>query len=417
MIQQSPKHSEPIIDGVRGLPYLLSWPVIILTLFVLIGDDFHRYLVLLLAIHTLLIIIVPGSPHNAMIQRFRFALLQQAILFLLMAMVPMIGMWGKQEEDVLYFEAEASYSINVWSFTEQAYGEPVRVEFFPYSLVGYLALLAVGIAVYELYGCNGNRAKQLKIGLLNSVVMGVMFGILLYLILQKDRCLLPELRGDYLRCIELPVMALVCNLLANVLTLYSLAKLKNPTVHCPKTQPLFWPASFLWWPVIIFSSLFPPAQYFYRYFVLLLVILSLLIIIVPGVKPHSAMIQRFRSALFHLAISFLLSAMSLLKAMWEKQEIAFFPYSLVGCLALLAVGLAMYELYSCDGNRAKQLKFGLLSSVMMGVMLGVLLCLLPELRGSDEGSFGFPVMALVCNLLANVLTLYSPATLKAPITP
>lgn len=149
-----------------------------------------------------------------MIQRPQSILLLLVIVALLTT--TRLPMWSKQERDSPYAAAKVTYVISTWSFAAHVQGSPVRRTYFPYGLVGGLSLLVAGFATYALCSYE-NRAKQLKIGLLNSVVMGVMLGVLLCLILQKDRCLLPALCGNYRAGLGFFVMALVCNLWANVL--------------------------------------------------------------------------------------------------------------------------------------------------------------------------------------------------------
>ncbi len=153
-----------------------------------------------------------------MIQRPQTILLLVVITSLLIAATP-LPIWYKAEEpDQLYFESKKStYSLTPWAF--EAYrGYRYSSTSFPYALVGWLTLLTLGLAIYEVSSFK-NRTRQLKLGRLNTWLIVVMIGLRVYFILQKEKYVLPDMPGSGYRSWgifpTLPVIALVSNLMAN----------------------------------------------------------------------------------------------------------------------------------------------------------------------------------------------------------
>ena len=149
-----------------------------------------------------------------MIQRPQTILL--LVVFVSLLITTQCPMWYKSgEPDRPYAEAEKAYCITSWGFEELGpAGGLVNSAAFPYALVGWLALLAAGIAAYEVSRFK-NRTMQLHLGLLNTLLIAVMIGLLAYLTVQKDKYLLPDVSGHYTLGPVFPVLALVSNLLAN----------------------------------------------------------------------------------------------------------------------------------------------------------------------------------------------------------
>ena len=93
-------------------------------------------------------------------------------------------------------------------------GTPLPAVYWPYALVGTLAVVAAGLAVYEALRYD-NRKLQLQLGALNALVLIVIVGLLLYFVLQQERQVLPEVAGKYRTGFLLPAFAIASHLLAN----------------------------------------------------------------------------------------------------------------------------------------------------------------------------------------------------------
>lgn len=81
----------------------------------------------------------------------------------------------------------------------------------------YIAILASLTAVIALYSIfrYDNRLTQMKLGALNSLLIGGTLAICFYLAYQGQQMLAGPDPGQYLIGIYLPAVALVCNALAN----------------------------------------------------------------------------------------------------------------------------------------------------------------------------------------------------------
>ncbi len=82
----------------------------------------------------------------------------------------------------------------------------------------YIALLAVAagaVALYEIFQYR-RRVRQMKLGLLNSVLLAAVLGALVYAIVYVAEPLIPSTTpGAKLAGFWLPFVALMCNVLAN----------------------------------------------------------------------------------------------------------------------------------------------------------------------------------------------------------
>lgn len=82
---------------------------------------------------------------------------------------------------------------------------------------GYIAILAVlaaAVAFYSIFRYD-NRLFQIKLGALNSLLMGGAIGTSVYFSLEAESIIAPGVRGDYLTGFYLGVAALLFNSMAN----------------------------------------------------------------------------------------------------------------------------------------------------------------------------------------------------------
>jgi len=84
----------------------------------------------------------------------------------------------------------------------------------PTFYIGILAVLAGLVAVFSIFKYS-NRLLQMKLGALNSLLMGSAMGVSVYFIWNAEAILLPTQKGNYLVGFYLFVGGLLCNSLAN----------------------------------------------------------------------------------------------------------------------------------------------------------------------------------------------------------
>ena len=81
----------------------------------------------------------------------------------------------------------------------------------------YIALLGSLSAVISLYSIfqYKNRLRQIQLGSLNSLLIGMTLGLLMYVVLKAETLLEPTRQGNYLLGFYLPLASLLCNFTAN----------------------------------------------------------------------------------------------------------------------------------------------------------------------------------------------------------
>ena len=81
----------------------------------------------------------------------------------------------------------------------------------------YIALLGSLSAVISLYSIfqYKNRLRQIQLGSLNSLLIGMTLGLLMYFVLKAETLLEPTRQGNYLLGFYLPLASLLCNFTAN----------------------------------------------------------------------------------------------------------------------------------------------------------------------------------------------------------
>ena len=90
--------------------------------------------------------------------------------------------------------------------------QTVNKDMIPYMAI--LAVLSAAVAFYSIFRYD-NRLFQMKLGALNSLLMGGSLGVAVYFALQAENIIVPLLRGDYVDGFYLGVAALLLNSIAN----------------------------------------------------------------------------------------------------------------------------------------------------------------------------------------------------------
>lgn len=81
-------------------------------------------------------------------------------------------------------------------------------------VVAIVALLAALVALYSIFRYD-DRLMQLKLGALNSLLMGGMIGLIMYYVLDAEKVIVPQIQGNYLFSFYVGVAGMMFNLLAN----------------------------------------------------------------------------------------------------------------------------------------------------------------------------------------------------------
>ena len=134
-------------------------------------------------------------------------LLLVAISMFLMFFFPL---WEKvpPEENVLHRITAFYYEV----ISEQQ--DVAERVYFPYTLIGVLAGLAIGIALFEITMFK-NRLTQMKLGAFNSLVMAGSLGLTVYYTIQLDEQIYPTFEPTYGIGFYMPAAAMIFNIMAN----------------------------------------------------------------------------------------------------------------------------------------------------------------------------------------------------------
>ncbi|MFY0628381.1 MAG: DUF4293 domain-containing protein [Reichenbachiella sp.] len=146
-----------------------------------------------------------------MLQRIQSVLLFFAALCMLAILY--FPMWEKADVD-----KNEKVSLSSLALTHEKVDiETTEINMLAEQWTGYIAILAVlaaAVAFYSIFRYD-NRLFQIKLGALNSLLMGGCIGTSVYFALQAESMIVPEVRGDYLTGFYLGVVALLLNSMAN----------------------------------------------------------------------------------------------------------------------------------------------------------------------------------------------------------
>ena len=108
-----------------------------------------------------------------------------------------------------YYKAFATYLLH-----QPADGASLQYIFMPYVISGGLSVLAILIAIIEIFKYK-NRLTQIKLGTLNSLLMTGSLILMVYLTYNAQTELLPNIPGQYQAGLFIPAAAMIFNSLAN----------------------------------------------------------------------------------------------------------------------------------------------------------------------------------------------------------
>jgi hypothetical protein len=124
-------------------------------------------------------------------------------VFCLVAMI-FFPIWKGQNETGAHALFPLHYSIKN--------GETTSTLYFPYSITAILAIAAATVCVLSIIRFN-NRMLQLKLGLLNSVLMAGAMIAAVYMATNLIKT--QQVAGEYGYGLFMPVVAIICNMVAN----------------------------------------------------------------------------------------------------------------------------------------------------------------------------------------------------------
>lgn len=140
----------------------------------------------------------------------------QSLLLLVTVLAALIGtqvpLWMEVDP-----QTGCGYAVNAWcreEFGPQDSSLPVSTTYYPHILVGMLLVLSAMMAAYAISQYR-DRALQLQIGAVNTVMLGAAMVIVCYLVVQQCGSSWSTLVGQCeLGCL-LPIVALGSNLSAS----------------------------------------------------------------------------------------------------------------------------------------------------------------------------------------------------------
>ena len=142
-----------------------------------------------------------------MLQRIQsIFLLIVAVAMLLLNFFPI---WSNTNEEGITITLYSFYLVNP---EKGELGMTLALSYFPYLLVGALALLSAFISIIEIFKYK-NRLTQIKLGALNALLIAGCLVLAVYFIIDLQKEL--GSYGQYMLGSSFPVIALVFNLLAN----------------------------------------------------------------------------------------------------------------------------------------------------------------------------------------------------------
>ncbi|MFZ9045968.1 MAG: DUF4293 domain-containing protein [Cyclobacteriaceae bacterium] len=139
-------------------------------------------------------------------------------IFLFVAAVAMICMlffpiWQKVNESKTEMAVMNAISLSYMQL-DAADGEMVEKASKDTFYIAILAVISAVIAGFSIFQYH-NRLRQIQLGAANSFVVFITMMVCLYFTLKSEAVLEPKLQGTYLIGFYFPVVALLCNMLAN----------------------------------------------------------------------------------------------------------------------------------------------------------------------------------------------------------
>jgi hypothetical protein len=120
-----------------------------------------------------------------------------------------LPIWGKM--DIATGEVHQLKAIAHEQYTEA--DEIGTKEYMPFALAGALAGVIILISIIELFQYK-NRLLQMKLGMLNSVLIVIILGLLMWFIFSGQDQWLPTIPGQFGVGLFMPALAMIFNRMA-----------------------------------------------------------------------------------------------------------------------------------------------------------------------------------------------------------
>ena len=120
-----------------------------------------------------------------------------------------LPIWGK-------LDAESGEIHQIKAFYHEQFMEGdtiINYEYMPYTIVGVLASVILLISLIEIFMYK-NRVLQMKLGMLNSILIVAVLGILMWLIFTGQKEWLPTIAGKFGAGLFMPAVAMILNRMA-----------------------------------------------------------------------------------------------------------------------------------------------------------------------------------------------------------
>ncbi len=111
-------------------------------------------------------------------------------------------------------DALTHQELTLTAFNFRAVNLPQPTTSAPVWIIAVLALASAAVAIYEIFQFR-NRFTQLKLGMLNLLLLVATFGAAFYFSNVGEAFLNPKLEGQNQPALYLPTLGLLLNLLAN----------------------------------------------------------------------------------------------------------------------------------------------------------------------------------------------------------
>ena len=138
-------------------------------------------------------------------------------IFLFVAVIAMVCMlffpiWQKVNEPRTEMAIMDAYKLEYKQIGEN--NEMVVMASKDTYFVAVLAIISAVVALFSIFQYT-NRLRQIQLGALNSLLILVLMVSTVWVVLKSEAVLAPDLQGTYLIGFYFPVVALLCNLMAN----------------------------------------------------------------------------------------------------------------------------------------------------------------------------------------------------------
>lgn len=138
----------------------------------------------------------------------------QTVFLFLVAVLMIVDVFSPIWINVNITTGESHILYTVFYEFIPASGEPAVNTFWPFVIVSITALLAAGIALYEIFQYK-DRLSQMKLGALNSIIMTICLGCSVWFATEGQQDWMPSSPGSYGYGLFLPPVAMILNIIAN----------------------------------------------------------------------------------------------------------------------------------------------------------------------------------------------------------